>query len=107
LTKPATRTIRIDWLVKNLDNNNGNVGVTGISFPGFYATEAALSGHPALKAVSPQAPVTDRFFGDDDHHNGVLFLMDAFDFHVGYGFSQPRLCSQLCCLQKPIEMQWR
>ena len=80
----------IDWLVKNLDNNNGKVGVTGISFPGFYATEAALSGHPALKAVSPQAPVTDRFFGDDDHHNGVLFLMDAFDFHVGYGFSQPR-----------------
>ena len=80
----------IDWLVKNLPNNNGNVGVTGISFPGFYATEAALSGHPALKAVSPQAPVTDRFFGDDDHHQGVLFLMDAFDFHVGFGFSQPR-----------------
>ena len=80
----------IDWLVKNVENNNGNVGVTGISFPGFYATEAALSGHPALKAVSPQAPVTDRFFGDDDHHNGVLFLMDAFDFHVGFGFSQPR-----------------
>ncbi|MEO6631980.1 MAG: CocE/NonD family hydrolase, partial [Mucilaginibacter sp.] len=80
----------IDWMVKNIEDNNGNVGVTGISFPGFYATEAALSGHPALKAVSPQAPVTDRFFGDDDHHNGVLFLMDAFDFHVGYGFSQPR-----------------
>lgn len=80
----------IDWLVKNIDNNNGNVGVSGISFPGFYATEAALSGHPALKAVSPQAPVTDRFFGDDDHHNGALFLLDAFDFHVGYGFSQPR-----------------
>jgi putative CocE/NonD family hydrolase len=80
----------IDWMVKNLDNNNGKVGVSGISFPGFYATMAALSGHPALKAVSPQAPVTDRFFGDDDHHNGVLFLMDAFDFHVGYGFSQPR-----------------
>jgi len=80
----------IDWLVKNIDGNNGKVGVVGISFPGFYATEAALSGHPALKAVSPQAPVTDRFFGDDDHHNGVLFLMDAFDFHVGYGFSQPR-----------------
>ncbi len=80
----------IDWLVKNIDNNNGKVGVSGISFPGFYATMAALSGHPALKAVSPQAPVTDRFFGDDDHHNGVLFLLDAFDFHVGYGFSQPR-----------------
>jgi len=80
----------IDWLVKNLDNNNGKVGGIGISFPGFYATMIALSGHPALKAVSPQAPVTDRFMGDDDHHNGVLFLMDAFDFHVGYGFSQPR-----------------
>ena len=79
----------IDWLVKNIANNNGNVGVTGISMLGFFATEAALSGHPALKAVSPQAPVTDRFFGDDDHHNGVLFLMDAFDFHVGNGFSQP------------------
>ncbi|RFZ94399.1 CocE/NonD family hydrolase [Mucilaginibacter conchicola] len=80
----------IDWLVKNIKGNNGKVGVSGISFPGFYATMAALSGHPALVAVSPQAPVTDRFFGDDDHHNGVLFLMDAFDFHVGYGFSQPR-----------------
>jgi len=51
----------IDWLVKNIENNNGNVGVSGISFPGFFATMAALSGHPALKAVSPQAPVTDRF----------------------------------------------
>ncbi|MDB5155219.1 MAG: X-Pro dipeptidyl-peptidase [Mucilaginibacter sp.] len=80
----------IDWLVKNINNNNGKVGGLGISFPGFYATMTALSGHPALKAVSPQAPVTDRFMGDDDHHNGVLFLMDAFDFHVGYGFSQPR-----------------
>jgi len=79
----------IDWLVKNIDNNNGNVGGIGISFPGFYATMIALSGHPALKAVSPQAPVTDRFFGDDDHHNGVLMLMDAFDFHVGFGFSAP------------------
>ncbi|SIP88855.1 hypothetical protein SAMN05421821_10146 [Mucilaginibacter lappiensis] len=79
----------IDWLVKNIDNNNGNVGAIGISFPGFYATMIALSGHPALKAVSPQAPVTDRFFGDDDHHNGVMMLMDAFDFHVGYGFSAP------------------
>ena len=79
----------IDWLVKNIDNNNGKVGGIGISFPGFFATMIALSGHPALKAVSPQAPVTDRFFGDDDHHNGVMMLMDAFDFHVGYGFSAP------------------
>jgi putative CocE/NonD family hydrolase len=79
----------IDWLVKNIDNNNGNVGGIGISFPGFFATMIALSGHPALKVVSPQAPVTDRFFGDDDHHNGAMMLLDAFDFHVVYGFSAP------------------
>src|ERR1700761_5925360 len=79
----------IDWLVKNIDNNNGNVGAIGISFPGFYATMIALSGHPALKAVSPQAPVTDRFFGDDDHHNGVMMLMDAFEFQVAGGFAAP------------------
>ena len=79
----------IDWLVKNLENNNGNVGAIGISFPGFYATMVALSGHPALKVVSPQAPVTDRFFGDDDHHNGVLMLQDAFAFHVAGGFAAP------------------
>ncbi|MES1217110.1 MAG: CocE/NonD family hydrolase [Bacteroidota bacterium] len=79
----------IDWLIKNLDNNNGNVGVFGISYPGFYSTMAALSVHPALKAVSPQAPVTDWFRGDDFHHNGALFLMDAFSFYAG-GFGYPR-----------------
>lgn len=79
----------IDWLVKNISNNNGNVGVFGISYPGFYSTMAALSGHPALKAVSPQAPVTDWFKGDDFHHNGALFIMDAFSFYAG-GFGYPR-----------------
>jgi putative CocE/NonD family hydrolase len=80
----------VDWLVKNLENNNGNVGVVGISYPGFYATEAALSGHPAIKAVSPQAPVTDWFVGDDWHHKGALMLMDAFGFYVSGGFGMPR-----------------
>ncbi|HEY1872583.1 MAG TPA: CocE/NonD family hydrolase, partial [Chitinophagaceae bacterium] len=79
----------IDWLVKNISNNNGNVGVFGISYPGFYSTMAALSGHPALKAVSPQAPVTDWFQGDDFHHNGALFIMDGFAFYAG-GFGYPR-----------------
>jgi putative CocE/NonD family hydrolase len=79
----------IDWLIKNISNNNGNVGVFGISYPGFYSTMAALSGHPALKAVSPQAPVTDWFKGDDFHHNGALFIMDAFSFYAG-GFGYPR-----------------
>lgn len=79
----------IDWLIKNLENNNGNVGVMGISYPGFYSTMAALSGHPALKAVSPQAPVTDWFLGDDFHHNGAFFVMDGFSFYSG-GFGYPR-----------------
>ncbi|NER16362.1 CocE/NonD family hydrolase [Spongiivirga citrea] len=63
----------IDWLINNVDNNNGNVGVWGISYPGFYSTYSALSGHPALKAVSPQAPIGDFFF-DDFHHNGAYLL---------------------------------
>ncbi|HEV8273655.1 MAG TPA: CocE/NonD family hydrolase, partial [Chitinophagaceae bacterium] len=71
----------IDWLIKNLANNNGNVGVFGISYPGFYSTMAAASGHPALKAVSPQAPVTEWFLGDDFHHNGAFFQMDGFAFY--------------------------
>ena len=69
----------IDWLLKNISNNNGNVGVFGISYPGFYSTMAAASNHPALKAVSPQAPVTNWFIGDDFHHNGAFFQLDAFD----------------------------
>ncbi|HYK45620.1 MAG TPA: CocE/NonD family hydrolase, partial [Parafilimonas sp.] len=81
----------IDWLVKNISHNNGKVGVHGISYPGFYSTMAAASNHPALKAVSPQAPVTNWFIGDDFHHNGVFFQMDAFDFYsaLGFGFGQP------------------
>ena len=80
----------IDWLVKNLEGNNGNVGVSGISYPGFYATMAAASGHPALKAVSPQAPVTDWFAGDDFHHNGAFFQMDGFSFYSGFGKPRPK-----------------
>ena len=79
----------IDWLVKNLNNNNGNVGVFGISYPGFYSTMAALSNHPALKAVSPQAPVTEWFLGDDFHHNGAFMLMDGFSFYSGFGKPRP------------------
>ena len=75
----------IDWLVKHVPHNNGNVGMSGISYPGFYATMGALSGHPALKAVSPQAPVTDWFMGDDTHHKGVLFVLDEFDFDISFG----------------------
>jgi putative CocE/NonD family hydrolase len=81
----------IDWLVKNIPHNNAKVGVYGISYPGFFSTMAAASNHPALKAVSPQAPVTNWFIGDDFHHNGAFFQMDAFDFYsaLGTGFGQP------------------
>ena len=82
----------IDWLVKNAEHNNGEVGVFGISYPGFYATMAAACNHPALKAVSPQAPVTNWFIGDDNLHNGAFFIMDNFDFSsaLGFGFDVPR-----------------
>lgn len=80
----------VDWLVKNIPNNNGNVGVFGTSYPGFYSTMAALSGHPAIKAVSPQAPVTEWFMGDDFHHNGAFMLGDAFNFYSGFGQPRPK-----------------
>ncbi|MCM4159376.1 CocE/NonD family hydrolase [Antarcticibacterium flavum] len=63
----------IEWLIKNVDNNNGRVGVWGISYPGFYSTYSLLSQHSALKAASPQAPIGDFFF-DDFHHNGAYLL---------------------------------
>jgi len=79
----------IDWLTKQLPRNNGRVGVYGISYLGYYSTMALLSRHPALKAVSPQAPVTDWFAGDDFHHNGAFFVNDAFDFESGFGVPRP------------------
>ncbi len=75
----------VEYLVKNIPNNNGRVGVRGISYPGFYAGAAAINTHPALKAASPQAPVSNWWIGDDFHHNGVLFLMDGFNFLSGFG----------------------
>jgi len=70
----------VDWLLKNIKNNNGKVGIYGISYPGFYATASLPDAHPAIKAVSPQAPVTDEFEGDDAYHRGAFFLMDNFSF---------------------------
>ena len=75
----------VDWLVKNIKNNNGNVGIFGISYPGFYSTMGLINAHPAVKAVSPQAPVTAWFMGDDFHHNGAFFLLDCFSFYYSNG----------------------
>jgi putative CocE/NonD family hydrolase len=79
----------IDWLIKNVRGNNGKVGQTGISYPGFYTVCGMIDAHPALKAASPQAPVTDWFVGDDWHHNGALFLPHAFNFMASFGKPRP------------------
>lgn len=79
----------IDWLIKNLPNNNGKVGTWGISAPGFYTTMTAIEAHPALKAVSPQAPVTNWFLGDDRHHNGAFQEMGTFAFLSSFGVVRP------------------
>jgi uncharacterized protein len=74
----------IDWLVKNIPNNNGRVGMFGISYPGFYTSMGMIDSHPALKAASPQAPITDWFIGDDIHHNGALLLTQNFGFFFSF-----------------------
>ena len=78
----------VEWLVKNVPNNNGRVGVWGISYPGFYTSMAGIDNHPAVKAISPQAPVSDWFHGDDMNHNGALFLAQNYAFFSVFG--QPR-----------------
>ncbi len=75
----------VDWLLKNIKNNNGKVGIYGISYPGFYSTASLPNAHPAIQAVSPQAPVADEFIGDDANHNGAFFLMDNFAFMNYFG----------------------
>src|SRR6202789_3260410 len=74
----------IDWLVKNIPNNNGRVGIWGISYPGHYAAYSLIDSHPALKAVSPQAPMGDVGNGDDAYHNGAFFLAANFGFYTGF-----------------------
>src|SRR5580704_12508935 len=68
----------IDWLLKNVPNNGGKVGVLGVSYPGFLAMSAGIDAHPAVKAISPQAPMTNIWLGDDFFHNGA--------FRETYGF---------------------
>ena len=80
----------IDWLLKNVQGNNGRVGLWGISYPGFYASASLPEAHPAIKAVSPQAPVTDEFIGDDANHNGAFFLLDNFDFVNFFDVPRPQ-----------------
>jgi len=76
----------IDFLLKNVPNNNGKVGIWGISYPGFYTSASIIDSHPALVAASPQAPMTDLFLGDDAYHGGAFMLSANFGF---YAFFRP------------------
>ncbi len=75
----------IDWLIKNVPNNNGKLGLLGISYPGFYTSAGLINAHPALVAASPQAPVSDLYMGDDAFHNGAFFLIANFSFYTSFG----------------------
>ncbi|MGL4293392.1 MAG: CocE/NonD family hydrolase [Bacteroidales bacterium] len=75
----------VEWLLKHISGHNGRVGLVGNSYPGFYALMGGLSEHPAIRAISPQAPVVDWFIGDDFHQNGALKLGDSFHFHNSFG----------------------
>jgi uncharacterized protein len=70
----------IDWLLKNVPDNNGRVGVFGVSYDGFLAMMAGIDAHPAVKAISPQAPMTDVWLGDDFFHNGAFRETYGFDY---------------------------
>jgi putative CocE/NonD family hydrolase len=74
----------IDWLLKNIPNNNGKAGMWGISYPGFYTAASMIDTHPALKAASPQAPMVDLFMGDDAYHGGAFMLSANFDFYSSF-----------------------
>ncbi len=77
----------IEYLLKHVENNNGKVGIWGISYPGFYTSASIIDSHPALVAASPQAPMTDLFHGDDAYHGGTFMLAANFGF---YAFFSPQ-----------------
>jgi uncharacterized protein len=78
----------IDFLLKNVPNNNGKVGIWGISYPGFYTSASIIDSHPAIAAASPQAPMTDLFLGDDSYHNGAFMLSATFGFYAPFFYPQ-------------------
>jgi len=78
----------IEWLVNNISNNNGKVGMYGTSYPGFYVTSGLVNAHPALKAATPQCPIADWWF-DDFHHHGAFFLAHMYWFMYVFGPERP------------------
>jgi predicted acyl esterase len=80
----------VDWLLKNVPGNNGKVGIWGISYPGFYTSASIIDSHPAIKAASPEAPVTNMFEGDDAYHNGAFMLAAQFQLYSKLLQAPPR-----------------
>ncbi|HVU22601.1 MAG TPA: CocE/NonD family hydrolase [Opitutus sp.] len=78
----------IDWLLQHVPNNNGRVGLWGISYLGFYAAASIIDSHPAIKAASPQAPMPDEYLGDDCYHGGAFMLAASFGFATGFNYHQ-------------------
>ena len=92
----------IEFLLKHVPNNNGKVGIWGISYPGFYTSASIIDSHPAIAAASPQAPMTDLFLGDDSYHGGAFMLSANFGFYAPFfhaatesAFSQAHCAIQL------------
>jgi putative CocE/NonD family hydrolase len=82
----------IDWMVKNVPNNNGRVGMFGTSYPGWLVVMAVLEPHPALKAVTEQATPADMYLGDDFHHNGAFRL--SYGFEYSFALESSKLTSR-------------
>ncbi len=74
----------VEWLLKNVPNNNGKVGIWGNSYPGFFVSASIIDSHPAIKAASPQAPVTDMYMNDDSYHNGAFMLAANYGFYTRF-----------------------
>lgn len=78
----------IEFLLKHVPNNNGKVGIWGISYPGFYTSASIIDSHPAIVAASPQAPMTNLFEGDDTYHGGAFMLSANFGFYAPFFYPQ-------------------
>ena len=90
----------VDWLLKNIRHHNGNVGLWGISYPGFYVSTGIINTHPAIKCASPQAPIADWFIDDDAHHNGAFALTMSFNFFEIFGIVPGKLYQEFDTIKK-------
>ena len=95
----------VEWLLKNVPNNNGKAGIWGISYPGFYTSASIIDSHPAIKAASPEAPMTDLFFTDDGYHGGAFQIGANFGFYTSFKPRDTTPCSMPPCKSDGAEPQ--